>query len=286
MVGQFGEEKRGHFTRNIHFLSNLEFSRLYLSLYYPFTSEQVIAFGKYLVWGDAFYAEYRSEDVTALIPSVGLSFNKNVLWEPGLKKLWTAGKWNDATEEFELQNDASNELYSIIPLDLQKGFEIEEGCYMQSAIDTGEYNEYRNGIIDKEHLGGVLYPRLTDKGFLKLYRRKKTVILYNDTIWQNTLCKVITEPFMQVLIDKIIQELGAGKECPAALPKPKGYRVISVDYDVDKYMQEIEGRAVESDSLHGNSTDSKDLLGYPQSPHVEKEVILGYHEDDMPFLAV
>lgn len=224
------------------FLSDLAFSRAYISLRYPFTSEQLNEYIYYLDRGNAHYSVYVYKtdqppitppdislsaglDEGVYSPQIGLCFNRNVLWEPKCKLNWTMGFWNPFTGLFEgipkapytysqMQEMEANEtLQSFIPLDLQTEFVVRDNCHREAAstmenVDMAVLKDY---LTDKELLQNQRYETLSAAEFESLLESKPDVALYNDYIWQNTVRPVFTEEFMTQVMEAIIHDLGPAK---------------------------------------------------------------------------
>ena len=194
------------------FLSDLPFSRSYLSLHYPFSEQQVNEYQPYLCRGEAHYSLFIPDTDTIHIPQYGLCWNKNIHWTDALKKQWPLGFWNPFMGCFEgmgstpiqhgemTKNEA---LHALIPLDIHKELRTREACNYEWRNATGEQDFV--GFLDEEVLQNSEYDRLDGAAFTALYQRKKAVILYSDSIWQHTLSGIITDEFVRLLMNRIIQ---------------------------------------------------------------------------------
>lgn len=195
------------------FLSDLDFCKAYISLHYPFTEQEVLQCQQYLRRGNAHYSAFMSDTDAVYSPEIGLCFNKNIQWTDTLRRSWhEVGIWNPFVGAYDGLEDGkqaewdevnqSATAHNMIPLDVHEELHKRERCYFDSAHATGELNdlfkdETFTGFLDREVLNNNSYGRLTDTSFVELYHRNKLVILYNDSVWQNTLQYLLTKDFMQ-----------------------------------------------------------------------------------------
>lgn len=205
------------------FLSDAKFSKTYLSLHYPFTEQQIYDLGEYLHWGSAHYSVYLNDTGSIYSPGYGLCYNPNIQWTDDLKRMWSIGFWNPFVGYYEGLPDGAIEydemagrvkdvsLFSLIPLDLHSDLNDRETLCYQAASSTGDRSWLEpdfKGFYGEE-VENKPYGKLTDAEFIELYNKNPLIILYNTSIWNNTLCELFTADFMHLLIDKIKQEIGA-----------------------------------------------------------------------------
>jgi len=244
------------------FLSDLEFSKSYLSLHYPFSEQQVRRYGEYLSWGEAHYSVFMNDTDTIHTPQYGLCFNGNLHWTDTLKQSWRLGIWNPFHGCFEgmgglpVKHDemAQNEpLYDLIPLDIHKELSIRMACISERANSAGQASAQKEvpAFLDEEVLRNRIYDTLNEADFIALYQRKKEVVLYSDSIWESTLSRVITENFMHEIMQVItvIHELMLMDT--ETNPPTEGYIHPAVPYDMPLIIDD-EVKDDEDDDNDGN----------------------------------
>jgi hypothetical protein len=203
------------------FLEHLDFAIEYISLHYPFTESQVIEYMTYLIKGSAFYSDYVSEIGTIITPTIGLSFNQNIQWTLALKRLWkvgyeiaspdcsseSGGYYDHATGQTLIWGNATAEtLFDILPLDIYKEFLDRRHLYSAYSSDGVD--------VAGEEGQPIEYGKLTPQELTDLHSTYGTSVLYDNSIWNNTLQEVLTADMVELLIHtkKHCMEQGTAKE--------------------------------------------------------------------------
>jgi hypothetical protein len=185
---------------NDFFLQHLDFAIEYISLHYPFTEDQVLENMPYLNKGDAFYSEYERDICSTVCPEIGLCFNQNIQWTLALKRLWkvgyeivlpdccsgNGGYYFPAIDQNVVWGDVSPEiLFDIIPLYVYKEL------WDRHSLNAEYYQGWDSGVSD-ELLEDVVYSKLSLQELYDLFQRDRTIVLFNDSIWQYTIKDVLT----------------------------------------------------------------------------------------------
>lgn len=219
------------------FMQHLDFAIEYISLHYPFTEAEVIEYLPYLIKGSAFYSEVIPELGTIIAPTVGLSFNQNIHWTPGLKRSWkvgyeittpdcrseSGGYYDAQTGQIVVWGNATPEtLFDIIPLDTYK--EQADNFYLHAIALDWEMT-FDKG--ETEHV----YGRFEAQEFIELYDMSPSLVLFNRSIWSNTLSHELTRDF----ITTIIQACADRKEQEiSTVDKELEELGLSFDFDIDE----------------------------------------------------
>ena len=195
------------------FLQHIDFAIEYISLHYPFTAAQVMENLPYLIKGSAFYSEFIPETGSMMRPTIGLSFNQNIPWALELKRQWKIG-WQiaspDCNSEYGGYYDPENgstivwggiapeKLFDIIPLDAYK--ELVDQKYVLNDYYNGQ------GVALNEVIEDKVYTKLTLMELIELYYYDSKMVLYNDSIWENTFKEVLTWDIIKRVIATYKQE--------------------------------------------------------------------------------
>jgi hypothetical protein len=189
-------------------LQNLDFAIEYISLHYPFTETEVSERMPYLIQGDAFYSEYVPDACSVIRPAIGLSFNQNIAWTTALKRKWIVG-WemlyphcSSAIGGYYMPilgqtivwgNITPDTLHDIIPLHVHK-----EICNRQALC--GQYYPDWDSGFSSEVFEDKVFSKLSPQELIDLFHQDKELVLYNDSIWQNTIKEVLTYDLVQIVI--------------------------------------------------------------------------------------
>lgn len=189
--------------------SNPEFTLLLLSLHYSFSSYEIIFFWDILVKGDAHYSYYMSDNFSYFNPKFGLCFNRNINWTKELKDKWTLGicdpfigviagtnlSYIDLGEEYDLEN--------LIPLSVKKELDAINDCLISGWYDTlgpvdidQNPDEFEGPNVINPDIYNQHLDQLDFSEFELIYEEKKSKILYNESIWENTLKEILTKEWV------------------------------------------------------------------------------------------
>lgn len=213
MVKNYNENSFLEFFRN-----HLDFAKTYFSLYYPFTEEEVIKYWDYLEPGDAHYSVYIQDNETVYDPKIGLCFNENIEWTPTLKKKWDVGFRNPFAGYIDglifpvEHNDVENglDLNSVLPLSLVQLHHEQDSAaqnFMVSNYGVDEWLDNMGENVDdfNENIKKE-FNEITFSNFIQIFEKYETVLFYNNSIWKNTLKKIIGNEFMLKIVNSIIKE--------------------------------------------------------------------------------
>lgn len=106
-------------------LSDIEFGRLFLSTYYPFSADELEEYWDYIALGDTFYSTYihpNPNNPLLCSPKFGLSFNSQIEWTNELiakyKKKHNYAAYRVSDNEFLFLSDKNNKFE--LPLSIEK----------------------------------------------------------------------------------------------------------------------------------------------------------------------
>jgi hypothetical protein len=171
---------------------------LHLSVHFPFAESEVLENWDVLVPGDAFYSVFLPDTEWCYSPTLGLCFNQNLRWTDSLRAKWQVG-FNDpyngyyiGVGEAPMQYDDTARLRSLLPLNLSKQWSAMQMSIMDHAQSQGHLEEcmdrlYSEEAIERENKYTQDFQRLSFEALLKLYQEDKSCMLYNRSIWFNTL---------------------------------------------------------------------------------------------------
>jgi hypothetical protein len=200
-----------------------EFSLHLYSLYWPFTEGEIKAYWDVLKRGSGHYTTAIYDEGRVISASVGLSFNRNVHWTPALQTLWKCGivdHYNGyitglgAPIEFE---DAMS-LECPLPLSVFEEIEARRRYALEFGLDWAEqgFLQEVGCPIGDEQSFRMSIPRLSLDSFERLFRESPDVILYNPSIWNNTLSfEVSHEDVLRIVTTELLRnqmENGIGAE--------------------------------------------------------------------------
>ncbi|MEY4127980.1 MAG: hypothetical protein RL737_2169, partial [Bacteroidota bacterium] len=184
------------------FKSNLQLTKLLISIYYPFSNFEITKYWDTIIKGDAHYTCTISDVDTVYQPKLGLCFNKNISWNPELRKKWSAGIWdpflcsivgiglNDADSI-----EDSTILAKIIPLDLKSEIQNRNDqildFYTMNHLDP-DFNVEPPYTIDMDEINEV-YKKLDFSTFKRFFESKSDIVICNESIWDNTLKEIFTK---------------------------------------------------------------------------------------------
>lgn len=198
--------------------SDSDFLIKLLSIHYPFSAEQIESYWDLIFKGDAHYSVYISDTGSVHRPKIGLCFNPNIQWTDKLKYKWEWGFDNHFNGYIEgagrgpVEFSEYDNLIDLIPLSILAELEILDNCSIQSwisqhsigdFIDGGEFNAPEQ--LDVESYA-TIYQILTNDEFINLFHTKKSIILYNASIWNNSLKNLFSESYVNNFFKNILKE--------------------------------------------------------------------------------
>lgn len=195
------------------FASNLDFAIRYISLHYPFTTEQVKKYMPHLIMGEAYYPIYIQDTEQICKPSIGLSFNQNLEWTDELRAMWKVGIWQPFIGYYdgldighvELSDYQNPDLNKMIPLDIHQLIHTLDSLAWEQAFSLyGADEDFPDNYspTPDEVLNPIEYPKLTPAVLESMFKRNRTEVLINASIWLNTFKDVMTIELIEALIVK------------------------------------------------------------------------------------
>ena len=200
------------------FLDNnvLSFARAYISMYYPFTYQEIIDRWEYIIHGDAHYSALNFDfDEIVESPVWGLSFNNNIRWNSKLKARYEYGLIDEfkecivGTHRGEVGFNEREYLDDILPLDIVREADIRNGLMKIKYLHEGDWDRGNTNMYDLD-LIQKKYSFINFEEFKSMLYSTPYVFLFNKSIWDNTLSKIIDLEFC----DKVL-----------GCPKPHYYYV-------------------------------------------------------------
>ncbi len=194
---------------------DLPFAVSLLSIYYPFDLSQLNDHWDTLEKGDAHYSVFIDGTHSIHSPSIGLCFNQNLQWTDQLRSRWEPGLINAKTGNIEgiepvpVETGKREALQQLLPLKLRKELKFrnkaitEHWCAVIAPQQDWESDENfeEPARLDFETLTKE-YDPLTFEAFKQLYEADKTIILFNDSIWRNTLKYLMTSDRVNELLSR------------------------------------------------------------------------------------
>jgi hypothetical protein len=157
------------------------------------------------------------DNYTYCNPEFGLCFNRNINWTRELKGKWTLGIYDPfnaciaGTDVGCINLGEEHDLENLIPLSIKKEFDAFNVSLISGWHDTfGPVDINQNpdefegpNFIDTDIYNQKLV-RLDFSEFELIYKEKKSKILYNESIWENTLKEILTKEWVtQFLISQL-----------------------------------------------------------------------------------
>lgn len=190
------------------FLKNISFAKTFISMYYPFTYQEIIERWNYLEHGDAHYTVYLYDIESSIRPKLGLSFNKNIRWNSKLKAKYEYGyidpfngyivgthTGNVELEERDYQDD-------ILPIDIINDIKRRNNIMLDWFFNNDNYENYDYNDLNLFDLDLInkVFPKLSYEECKNLFDKTSYVFFSNKSIWENTFSKIINLEFC----DKIL----------------------------------------------------------------------------------
>lgn len=192
-----------------------EFTRTILSVHYAFSSQELEQYWESLVLGNAHYCVYSKETEIIYMSHPGLCYNKYIEWTEQLRGHWEVGFFNPYTGliegvgDHQAKVDERDSLRSILPLDLSTEIEHRNRCIREHWCAV--IAPYQNWDQDSNFEGPDEYDadyctkhfdKLSFKELKNLYNTSKQQILFNPSIWANTLKELFTKEVVDDLMRK------------------------------------------------------------------------------------
>ena len=194
----------------------LSFAKTYISMYYPFTYQEIIDRWEYIIHGDAHYSVLNFDfDEIVVSPIWGLSFNNNIRWNSKLRARYEYGFIDEfkecivGTHRGDVELNERDYLDDILPLDVVREADLRNEfmqvkSYQSAPCIPEIINIYDVDLIKKN------YCYMTFEECKKILFSTPYVLLLNKSIWENTLSKIIDLEFC----DKVL-----------GCPKPHHYYI-------------------------------------------------------------
>ena len=192
---------------------DIPFAIRLLSLYYPFSAAQIDQYWDELEKGDAHYSVFINETGTMHTPATGLCFNRNLDWTDQLRSRWNAGLVNPLTGSMKgigsaPAGTASSDLSKpMLPLNLKKELKFRNKAINEHwcAVIAPKQDWESDAAFEEPKLlpmekFGKEFERLDFEAFRQLYETDKTLLLFNDSIWRNTLKELMPKERVHELL--------------------------------------------------------------------------------------
>ncbi|MGV8137809.1 MAG: ATP-dependent RecD-like DNA helicase [Mangrovibacterium sp.] len=192
---------------------DIPFAIRLLSLYYPFSAAELDRYWNRLEKGDAHYSVFINETGTVYTPATGLCFNQSLEWTDGLRSRWNAGLVNPLTGNMEGIGSApagkgnSDLSKQLLPLNLKRELKFRNKAINEHwcAVIAPKQDWESDAAFEEPKLlpmekFGKEFERLGFEPFKQLYETDKTLLLYNDSIWRNTLKELMTKERVHELL--------------------------------------------------------------------------------------
>ena len=183
-----------------------------LSLYYPFSEDEVAHYWDILEKGTAHYTVYLADTESYYSPVLGLCFNSHITWNENLRSKWECG-FNNPFRGYVIgcgppcEYGDAEKLNSMLPLSLdeeRRGFvgKISDNivrCHSaEDPPDPGAYERCDNF--------SKVYSCMDSNTFALLFESDKDLILMNSSIWENTIMPKLSKPFVKEFLEKKLAE--------------------------------------------------------------------------------
>lgn len=207
---------------------DVSFAILLLSMYYPFSAAELGQYRDRLIKGDAFYSVFIPDTGTIQHPAPGLSFNQNLEWTDQLRSQWQTKPLHSHTghhgfaesatvlhpdsgipEPVPLRDTTLPVPGQVLPLKLKRELKLrnkainEHWCAVIAPKQDWESDEdfEEPQFLPMEKFTRAYEP-LPFEAFRQLYETDKTLLLFNESIWKNTLGKLMTEERVRELLNR------------------------------------------------------------------------------------
>lgn len=184
----------------------LSFAKTYISMYYPFTYQEILDRWEYIIHGDAHYSVYNFDfDEGVVLPKWGLSFNNNIRWNSKLRARYEYGFIDEfkecvvGTHRGDVDLIERDYLDDILPLDILREANVRNGVMQIKYLEQGDWefgcvNMYDLALIEKK------CPYISFEKYKELLYKKPYVFLLNKSIWENTFSKIVDLEFCDIVL--------------------------------------------------------------------------------------
>ena len=186
-----------------------------LSIYYPFTTDQIKKYWAILEKGDAHYSIFLEDAEGYVTPKYGMCFNSHIEWNDNMRSRWlnNCGLYDPARckivgcgapqEPYDV--DGAHKMVEQLPLSLE-----EERLKFVSAVttvppdDADNYMEYPcyDDVIPEYT---QQYPAMGSDRLEALINTKKMVVFLNPSIWDNTIAPNISPSFVENFLENTLK---------------------------------------------------------------------------------
>ena len=186
-----------------------------LSIYYPFTVDQIDKYWAILNKGRAHYSEYMEDAGVYIITEYGLCFNQHIKWDGNLRSRWLrkCGIYDPALDKIvgcgdpqePYDVDGAQKMVNQLPLTLE-----EERLNFVSAVTTVPPDDAEN-YMEYPCYDDVIpeytqqYPAMGPDRLEALINTKKMVVFLNPSIWDNTIAPNISPSFVDNFLENTLK---------------------------------------------------------------------------------
>lgn len=182
------------------FLGEPLLAKTYISMYYPFTYDEILERWEFLIHGDAHYSVYIDDIESCIKPQLGLSFNNEIRWNSKLKAKYEYGFIDPfrgyivGTHKGCVEFNEREYLDDILPLNVINEANARNDIMFDWFLRNGdcEYNDlnlYDMDLVNKK------FPYLSYEEFKNIFDMTPYVFLLNKSLWENTFSKIINMEF-------------------------------------------------------------------------------------------
>ncbi len=179
-----------------------------MSLYWPFTEEQVLQYWEVLKHGSGHYTVYLDDTETIYKAEIGLSFNHNLHWTPVLRSRWDCGLWDPFNGYYvglgaPCELDDSHRLPAMLPLSVADELDLMNICIVRRyhALYGFDADTFHPPTLDRD-LFLRDYPPLKDDQLYDLIKHNKDIVVLNPSIWLKTLSPVFKDGLARDVISQ------------------------------------------------------------------------------------
>ena len=186
------------------FMENVEFTKQYLSIHFPFDHHFINAYWNYLVLGNAHYTAYINDVETVCYSHFGLSYNKNFLWPIKFKLKYKIGLYDPYEGKYvgidypTDHEDYEDYLDVIIPLSLRNEIVYRNNAFYWWNMAHMDFIEEQTDLYLEPYDEKDLFEKysyLNFEDFLIIYNNNPLKVLINESIWDDTLQYIIDRDF-------------------------------------------------------------------------------------------
>lgn len=192
-------------------MHHLDFLATLVSVHYPFTESEIELYWDVLIPGTAHYPAYIPTIEWTYQSELGLCFNQNIRWTDKLKDRWQIG-FDDPYEGYlvglgstPVQYNDTETLKAQLPLSISEHRWQMVMLIMDSYSRQGSLEDYLSGqswaeLESRTEKVERYFPRLSFEEFEGLYKDIGNLMVYNRSIWYNTLYYEIGEQYVFSLL--------------------------------------------------------------------------------------